>query len=241
MSAEGYRFLPGDFERFAPGVQGNAEYNDARLEVRRKLDEIGKAGANTLSDGVRDFTSRASLHHPHKINSFKVDRQWVYLSRSDEERKALEAHLGQEIGEDLSSDYFHALLVLEIHHQGLMIGLKVHPKAWWDGENLRRQMGKQSCREALGSAMRNLDGYDLRIHDNKTSRPCPSVDDIEWKSVRKHFTPGEHWIHIEKQIEKDSLFVTSGGFRQRVVDEWERLLPAYRLFGWHPSNDQLFT
>ena len=241
MSGAGNRFLPGDFERFAPGVQGNAEYNDARLEVRRKLDEIGKSGVELLSDEVRDFTSRASLHHPHKINSFKVDRQRVYLSRGAAERQELESRLGQEIGEDLGSDYFHALLVLEIHQQGLMIGLKIHPKAWWDGENLRRQMGKQTCREALGAAMKQLDGYRLRIHDHKTSRPCETVDDIEWKSVRKHYTPGEHWIHIERQIEKESIFVTSGGFRQRVIDEWERLLPAYRLFGWHPSNDQLFA
>ncbi|MDG1455446.1 MAG: hypothetical protein P8R38_04510 [Planctomycetota bacterium] len=241
MGTEEIKFLPTDFEKFADSVQDNAEFNDARLEVRRKLDLLGKAGGEKLSDGVHDFVSRASLHHPHKVNSFKVDKQWVYLSRAESERKELQGRLGQEIGEDLGSDYNHAVLVLEIQHSGLTLALRIHPRAWWDGENLRRQMGRQEGRENLAAAVKPLKGFRLRIDDNKTSRACETVDEIEWMTVRKHFTPGEHWMHIEKHIDGDSLFVSSGGFQERLLDEWSRLLPAYKLFCWHKNNDELFA
>jgi hypothetical protein len=57
MGTEEIKFLPTDFEKFADSVQDNAEFNDARLEVRRKLDLLGKAGGEKLSDGVHDFVS----------------------------------------------------------------------------------------------------------------------------------------------------------------------------------------
>ena len=241
MSVEEISFLPSDFERFRDSVQADPEFNDARLEVRRKLDQLGKMGAQELSKPPHLLVARASLHHPHKFNAFRVASQWTYLSRGEKERKKLQGLLGEEIGKDLDHDYIHTMLVLEIDHAGLKIALRIHPKAWWDGENLKRQLQDEEVRPSIAQTLQPLDGYRLRIHDHRSSRDCTEIDDLELVEIRKHFTPGDHWLHVERHIARDQLFVTSGGFSQRVIAEWKRLLPAYRVFCWHSTNDRLFA
>ena len=241
MTADGVNFLPSDFERFQDSVQTDPEFNDARLEIRRKLDQLAKQGAESLSKAPHILTARASLHHPHKFNAFRISSQWGYLSRGDKERKKLQRLLGEEIGKDLDSDYIHTMLVLEIDQEGLNIALRIHQKAWWDGENLKRMLDDEESRVSVAETLQPLEGYRLRIHDHRNSRDCATIDDLELIEISKHYTPGEHWLHVERKIGRDEIFVTSGGFAQRVLDEWKRLLPAYRSFCWHSTNDHLFA
>ncbi len=241
MSSEEVVFFPSDFERFRESAQTEAEFNDARLEVRQKLDQLGKAGASALSQPPFLLTSRASLHHPHKFNGFRVASQWTYLSRGDQERKVLKSQLGAEIGADLDADYIHAMLVLEIDEAGLTIALRIHQKAWWDGENLKRLLGDEDQRPDIARALQPLKGYQLRIHDHRKTRRCETIDDLELAEFRKSYTPGEHWLHVEKKFAREDVFISSGGFEQRVISEWKRLLPAYQIFCWHPENDRLFA
>ncbi|MEC9475759.1 MAG: hypothetical protein VX764_01840 [Planctomycetota bacterium] len=241
MIVEEATFLPSDFERFSENAQTDPEFNDARLEVRRKLDQLGKHGAQTLSKSPYLLVSRASLHHPHKFNDFRIASQRVYLSRGDKERAQLQQLLGQEIGQDLDSDYMHTMLVLEIDQEGLTFALRIHQNAWWDGENLNRQLADEDTRPSIASTLQPLEGYRLRIHDHRSSRDCTEIDDLELLEIQKHYTPGDHWLHVERKFARNDLFVSSGGFSQRVISEWKRLLPAYRAFCWHPTNDHLFS
>ena len=241
MNSDEVAFLPTDFERFRESVQTDPEFNEARLEVRRKLESIGKSAADALSASPYLLVARASIHHPHQFNGFRVAQQCTYLSRGKKERTLLKKHLGSEIGEDLDTDYIHTQLVLQIDEQGLIFALRIHAKAWWDGENLKRLLGDEDERPGIASALQPLEGYHLRVHDHKRTRKCKGIDDLELAEMRKSFTPGEHWLHVERRFERDDLFVTSGGFEQRAVAEWKRLLPAYRCFCWHPDNDRLFA
>ncbi|MEE2857780.1 MAG: hypothetical protein VX949_10345 [Planctomycetota bacterium] len=241
MNSDEVAFLPTDFERFRESVQTDPEFNEARLEVRRKLERIGKVAADALSTAPYLLVARASIHHPHRFNGFRVAQQCTYLSRGEKERTFLKKHLGDEIGEDLDTDYIHTQLVLQIDERGLIFALRIHPKAWWDGENLKRLLGDEDERPTIASALQPLEGYSLRVHDHKRTRECKGIDDLELAEMRKSFTPGEHWLHVERRFERDDLFITSGGFEQRAIAEWKRLLPAYRCFCWHPDNDRLFA
>ena len=49
------RFLPTDFERFRPELQRDPIHNAARLEVRRKLEAIGKQAARSLASDDLTF------------------------------------------------------------------------------------------------------------------------------------------------------------------------------------------
>ena len=151
MNSDEVAFLPTDFERFRESVQTDPEFNEARLEVRRKLESIGKSAADALSAPPYLLVARASIHHPHQFNGFRVAQQCTYLSRGKKERTFLKKHLGDEIGEDLDTDYTHTQLVLQIDEQGLIFALRIHAKAWWDGENLKRLLGDEDERPTIAS------------------------------------------------------------------------------------------
>jgi hypothetical protein len=233
------RFLPHDFERFRPEVQRNEEYNAERLEVRRKLDAIGKFLVKRLGDDV-SLKSRASLHHPYRFNRFKVDSQWVYLSRSDKERRALKRILGVELGKDLDQNYTHVLLVLEIHQHGLEIALRIHKDAWWDGENFKRRTAVAAERDQLAALLGRLPGYGLRIHDFKRVHPCGKITAGEIAETLRYYTPGEHWLHIAREIPRDDPLVTEDDFMERIVSEFQRLIPVYRYLLWTEASNYLF-
>ncbi len=236
----GVRFLPTDFERFRPEVQSNPEYNAERLEVRRKLDAIGKHLCRKLEGERIALTARASLHHPYRFNRFQVDSQWVYLSRAEKERRLLKRILGVELGEDLDQNYVHVLLVLEIHQHGLEIALRVHKDAWWDGENIKRRLAAAAERESFAALLRSLAGYGLHIHDYRNVHACGTMTAEEVANTIQYYKPGEHWLHIERAIPRDDPWIAADGLLERLEVEFRRLLPVYGFIGWSPSNNFLF-
>ena len=234
------RFPPSDFEKFHESVQRDPEFNDARLEVRRKLDAIGKHLSRTLAERDLELVSRASLHHPYRFNAFRVASQWVYLSRGEKERKAIVLHLGVELGKDLDQNYTHAILVLEISHTGLEIALRIHQAAWWDGENLKRGLKNEARRDELAAALRPLVGYGLRIGDHRRVRPAETMTGRDLAEAMPYYEPGKHWLHLERKFDREDPFVTEEGLLERVESEFRSLLPAYRLIRWTKKNDRLF-
>ena len=230
-----------DFERFRPELQKNPEYNAERLEVRRKLEGIGKHLVKTLSAKGVALTSRASLHHPYKFNRFRVDSQWVYLSRDPKARKAIQRILGVDLGKDLDQNYVHVLLVLEVHEHGLEIALRVHKGAWWDGENLKRKTVAQEAREQFAATLHGVPAFGLRIHDFRTVHACESITSGEIQQTLKYYTPGEHWLHIARAVSRDDPLVSDPAFLERVTEEFCALLPVYRYIAWGPKNNHLFA
>ncbi|MCA8959230.1 MAG: hypothetical protein KDC38_01905 [Planctomycetes bacterium] len=234
------RFLPTDFERFRDELARDPTHNAERLEVRRKLDAFGKRLAKILADRDLAFSSRASLHHPYRFNAYKVDTQFVYLSRAESERKSLKKILGVELGKDLDQNYVHVVLNLEIHQHGLELALRIHQNAWWDGENFKRQVVSKEHRPAIVEAMRAAPGFDLRVHDHRKKHPCETMTEEELTETIGYYTPGEHWLHVEQSIERNEEFVSEPGLEERLVDEFRDLIPLYRAIRWTPKNDFLF-
>lgn len=233
-------FRERDFALYRPELQRNEEYNDARLVVRRRLDTIGKAVCKALSSKDIGLTSRASLHHPYTFNGYKVSSQFAYISRGDKERKELKRILGVELGKDLDQNFVHVLLVLEIYQHGLEIALRIHKGAWWDGENFKRRLKASAGREELALLLRTLPEYGLRIDEHRKVHPCESMTAQELAEVCQYFTPGNHWLHISRDLDCEDPFIVEPGFLERVVEEFRRLLPVYAFARWSPSNNLLF-
>ncbi len=234
------RFPPGDFEKYHERIQRDPEFNDARLVVRRKLDAIGKHLARTLSGKDLELVSRATLHHPYSTNGFRVSSQAVYLSRGEKERKAIQRHLGVDLGKDLDQNYTHAILLLEINEDGLLLALRIHKAAWWDGENLKRGLQSLKRREELATVLDPLGEYGLRIGDHRRVRRCAGITERDLSEAMGFYTPGEQWLHIERFIEREDPFVTEEELLPRLTEQFQLLLPAYRAIRWSKRNDQLF-
>lgn len=233
-------FRDRDFELYRPELQRNEEYNDARLVVRRRLDAIGKAASKELASKTISFASRASLHHPYTFNGYRVRTQFAYLSRGDKERKDLKRILGVELGKDLDQNFAHTLIVLEIYQHGLEVALRIHKDAWWDGENLKRRLARQPDREEFATLLKELPEYGLRIDDHKRIHACESMTAAEVSETFGYFTPGNHWLHISRDFDREDPFVTEPGFLQRIIEEFRRLLPTYSFCHWSKKNNHLF-
>ncbi|MEM7260925.1 MAG: hypothetical protein AAF488_02980 [Planctomycetota bacterium] len=233
-------FLPTDFERFREELARDPIHNAQRLEVRRKLDAFGKRLGKTFADKDLAFSSRASLHHPYRFNAYKVDSQFVYLSRAEKERKSLKKILGVDLGKDLDQNYVHVLLTLEIHEHGLEVACRIHQNAWWDGENFKRKAADRARQGALVEALRGAAGFDLRVHDHRQKHLCETMTIEELSATLQYYTPGEHWLHVEQSIGRNEEFVTEPGLEERLVDEFRNLLPIYREIRWTQKNDMLF-
>ncbi|MFN0058995.1 MAG: hypothetical protein ACKVX7_11105 [Planctomycetota bacterium] len=234
-------FLPTDFERFRPELARDPIHNAARLEVRRKLDGFGKRLAKRYALAGETFVSRASLHHPYRFNAYKVETQFVYLSRSDVERNKIKKILGAELGADLDQNYVHTLITLEIHEHGLELALRVHQNAWWDGENLKRQAAREDARTRLAAALHALPGFAMRIHDFRREHPCETMTGAELVETFKYYKPGEHWLHIERALARADELVTVPGLESRLATIFDTLLPVYRAIRWSPENNFLFA
>lgn len=240
MPPSAITFRPIDFEKFHPNLQRDPDHNPARLEIRQKLDAFGKRLVKKLTAPDLAFTSRASLHHPYRFNAFKVDSQFVYLSRADKERRKIKSLLGVDLGKDLDQNYVHVTLCLEIHHHGLELALRVHQQAWWDGENLKRQIATPEGRERIAEALRAAEGFGVRIHDHRSRLECATIQGDVLKEKLGFYKPGDHWLHVERSIPKDDPFVTEEGLEERLMEQFEHLAPAYRVIRWTESNNCLF-
>ena len=232
--------LPRDFDLYQEKFQRNEEYNDARLVVRRRLDAIGKHVAKVHADKTTTFNSRASLHHPYTFNGYRVSSQFVYLSRGDKERKDLKKILGVDLGKDLDQNFAHVLLVLEIYEHGLELALRIHKDAWWDGENVKRRLGVEAERETFAGLLRELPEYGLRIADHRRIHACETMTPHELAECMKYYTPGNDWLHISRDIDRDDPLIGSEEFLGWITEEFGRLLPVYRFLRWTNKNNFLF-
>src|SRR5262245_22398873 len=103
-------FVEGDFHALSPGLSRDAQYNDRRLELRRKLLSFAKVCAERASREGVVIEPRTSLHHPTTFNHMQVRRMWAYLCRGKQEKKRLRSELGPELGKDLDAAYRNAYL-----------------------------------------------------------------------------------------------------------------------------------
>src|SRR5688572_11286029 len=130
-------FEESDFRALVPPLASNPDYNAHRLAARRRLLALGKRAAAAAAEDGLALECRTSLHHPHQFNGNRVTRLWAYLTRAKKEKSALKRVLGAELGKDLDSAYRNAYLCFALEGQALEVSLRIHPDAWYDGQNLK--------------------------------------------------------------------------------------------------------
>ncbi|MBN1419771.1 MAG: hypothetical protein JXP34_13410 [Planctomycetes bacterium] len=230
-----------EFEAFRREKWKDAAYNDERLGVRRRLAAIaGLAGEALAAGGIR-LEARASLHHPYTFNRFCVDTQFAYLSRSKAERKPLKTILGVDLGKDIDTDYTHLIFYVEIRFEGLEVGLKLHKDAWWDGQNLKRKVAADGACAAFAEILNALPpGFALSIHDWRRRYEPGAIHKSDVNRVFGYYTPGEHWLHIRREIPRGDPRMGTRELTDAIVSDLAACGPAYRFALWTPENDFLF-
>jgi hypothetical protein len=230
-------FLERDFKAYERHRQDDPEYNALRLSVRRKLKAMADA---TLADakglGV-ELSAQAGLHHPYTFNAYRVREQRAYLCRSPKERKKLASFFGEALGKDAETHYIQTVLEVCLDDQIVEAALRIHPQAWWDGEHLKKKVLQDPARlDELVVMLRALPaGFNLKLHDWKKDNWCAQAKAGELKETLSHYTPGNHWLHVQRQLPKEDALAMGPDAEQWVKASLLSLLPLYRFTLWSPA------
>ncbi len=236
-------FEEGDFHGLSSGLAGDPQYNDRRLLARRKLLALGKEAAERIatSNGP-SLECRTSLHHPSTFNGMRVRRLWAYLTRSKADKRKLKSVLGPELAKDLDSAYRNAYLCLAIEADALEVSFRIHPDAWYDGENLKKRVQRDGVADWRG-ILNELSGYFLKLHDWKGEWRCGELSTESLEEYLASWTPGEHGLAVERRFPAPPGArgaALEEGAADALLDEVERLVPLYRYAAWSGESDALF-
>jgi hypothetical protein len=230
-------FLERDFKAYERHRQDDPEYNALRLGVRRKLKAmVDGVAAAAKAAGVL-LSAQAGLHHPYTFNSYRVREQRAYLCRGQKERKKLAAFFGEALGKDAETHYIQTVLEVALDDQIVETALRIHPQAWWDGEHLKKKLlGDAALRGDFCTRLRALPpGFDVKLHDWRKDHWCAAIKPDDLREMLQHYTPGEHWLHVQRQLPKEDAVAMGGEAETWVRTSLLALLPIYRECLWEPS------
>jgi hypothetical protein len=230
-------FLERDFKAYEKHRQDDPEYNALRLSVRRKLKSIADTVQKEAKGLGADLSTQAGLHHPYTFNAYRVKEQRAYLCRGTKERKKLATFFGEALGKDAETHYIQTVLEVCLDDQIVEAALRIHPQAWWDGGNLKKKCASdESALKEFCSMLRALPpGFDLRVHDWKKSNWCAQAQPLHMKETLAMYTPGDHWLHIQRQLPKEDALSMGEEAEAWVKSSLLALLPIYKFVLWEPS------
>jgi hypothetical protein len=239
-------FEEGDFHALSEGLARDPQYNDRRLLARRKLGAIAKEAAARIaaeSGGSLELATRTSLHQPHAFNQMRVRRLWAYLCRDRKEKARLRSMLGAELARDLDAAYRNAYLCTALESDSLEVSLRIHPEAWYDGQNLVHRVRKEGT--AMWRAMLNaLPGYRLRLADWKGEWSCGELSAERLEEFLRYYRPGDHSLAVERRFPAPPgarMPALQPSVPAALVEELGRLAPLYRFTAWSAESDFLFV
>lgn len=241
-------FEEGDFHALSEGLCRDPQYNDRRLQARRKLGAIGKeALARIVADGKRDGTKldllqRTSLHAPHVFNHMRVKRLWAYVCRGKQEKTRLKRVIGAELAKDLDAAYRNAFLCVALEADAIEVSLRIHPEAWYDAQNLSKRLAREGVDVWL-ALLNALEGYRLRLDDWKGEWVCGKLDRDRIAEYLRYWKPGEMGMAVERRWPAPPGSrgpALAADVPRLLVEEMRRLAPVYRYSAWSGESDFLF-
>jgi len=233
-------FFDRDFDNYLPDKRKKSDFNDERLKVKHKLHSLGELLCEPLKQSGLELDFKTSLSHPYTYNKFSVDSQWVYFARKEKDRRALKKLFGEFLGKDLDMHYSHVILVVEINLEGIIIALKVHQHAWWDGQNVKNHCRDRNECEKLCRELNQLNGFIWSIHNWRKEYVCGKLSSGDVANYFNYYTPGNHWLHLRLKLPRESVIPMADDFSTFAAEKFCSLVPVYRFIEWRPDNDFVF-
>ncbi len=249
-SEEELHFQEADFYALSEGLSRDAQYNEQRLVLRRKLGGLAKRFVSKNSEGKArrpklGLDSRTSLHNPHAFNGNRVRRIWAYICRDKAEKGRLKRVVGADLAKDLDASFRNAYLCVAVEAESIEVSFKIHQDAWMDGQNLKRRVDRDGLADCV-SVLKGLEGFTLKLADWKGEWPCGEMDGSKLKEFLGYYEPGTHSLTVERTwpaprsqpAVREAMF--GAGVPDALLAELERLISLYRFAAWSKASDYLF-
>jgi hypothetical protein len=228
-------FLQRDFLAFEKHRQNDDEFNALRLSIRRKLKKIADRVKVLAKEQGVELAGKEGLHHPYTFNSYRVREQRSYLCRSDKERRKLASFFGDALGKDAETHYIQTVLEVSIDHQVVEAALRIHPQAWWDGENLRKKLATPAGLAEFAAMLNALPaGFGLRLHDWRNVHWAGAAKEGALKETFGYYQPGNHWLHVVRELPQEDALAMGLEAPDWLVQSLLALLPMYGFALWEP-------
>ncbi len=224
-------FTRADFELYQTRFQSDPEWNGRRLEVRRRLQALGKKVCAGLEGQGIPLDRRESLHHPHHTNGKRVRRQRTMLFRDRKARRSLQGFLGKELGKDLDSAVNNLHFQAGLEERGFFWGLRIDTGAWYDLNVLLKRAEEPGGREALRAACSRAKGFSLEV-DGKGARPLIEMTSRDWRDLAGILRPGESRLEIVRREAPEAVETEGENFLNRVEQDLVGLASFYTLACW---------
>jgi hypothetical protein len=226
-------FLERDFLAYESHRQKDPEYNALRLSVRRKLKAIADAVVVQAKSKGTALSSQAGLHHPYTFNSYRVREQRAYLCRSTAQRKKLAKYFGEALGKDAETHYIQTVLEVSLDDQVVEAALRIHPLAWWDGENLKKKVAMEIGMAEWCSMLAVLPaGFALKLHDWRKVYWAVEATPHRLREYFDSYTPGDHWLHLVRELPREDALAMGPDAAGWLINSLLGLLPPYRFILW---------
>jgi transcription antitermination factor NusG len=254
-----------DFEAYAPSKWKSNVHNRPRLEVKQKLLSLGRDLAPRLvgADGS-PLATEASVEHPARWNHQQVEAQHLYFSRNEEARKELDRIIerGQSLAsriDDPTPQRNHLFLALTVAHERVELGLRLHPDARVDRQNLERKCEDHFEREKLVGQLRRLPaGFTIGLAQGPIA-DAHEVDETRVRELLESFAapppapasplgafaaslpgaapPPSRLLTIGLAVPRAEVVAAGPAFGERAAEALTALLPLYHFIAWSRDND----
>lgn len=224
-------FSQADFELYQPRFQADPEWNGRRLELRRRLQELGEQVQEAYAALGIGLERRESIHNPHGVNQNRVRRQRTKLFRDKKARKALQGFLGKELGRDLDAAQNNVHLQAGLDAEGAFWGLRIDPGAWYDLNTLLKRAEDEPGRTAIRAAAQTASGYQLRV-DGRGPRPVEPMSSRDWRDLSGLLQPGKSGLDLIQRLAPAQAEAAGAGLAPRIVADLVRLADFYRVSCW---------
>ena len=107
--------------------------------------------------------------------------------------------------------------------------------AWWDAEHLKKKVADEAGMAAGCQQLNALPpGFALKLHDWKKLYWAATVRPADLREFFGSYTPGEHWLHIVRELPKEDAVAMDLDAPQWIATSLLTLLPLYRGMLWVP-------
>ncbi len=240
MSFEGIR--ADHLENYLEPKSRSNVYSRVRLEVKEDLLAASPRLLEQLAASGRTFEVLASDHHPSVWNKKVVDRQYIFFSRSRQEREDIERLADHDRSlvstlMDPTPFFKYAFLSLCVSGAGFEIAVKLHWRAWVDRDNFLARLEQEGEREAFLDLFAGLpEEYTFGLEGGQAF-PVAEVDGTRLGEVTTAFRGGEGMLSCGLTVDPESCEDLGPDIIDVASVAFMLLSPIYDAVAWSEEED----
>jgi hypothetical protein len=237
------------FDAYSPEKWSSNVYTRERLEAKGRLMSLARALEATFERKGLTLQRYASDEYPSLRNGKKVDAQWIFFWRTEQERLVLEREVDLERTlaatiADPTPMTRHAFLCLRLDGAGLELSFRLHHDAWVDQRNLSNKIADAAKLEELAALTRRLPPP---AHANLTCAATTPAAQHSAETVLALVTShasgeaADGFLCFGVQLDRARVISLGADIPASLEPTLEALVELYRFVAWAEANDFVST